>query len=436
MDRANQDELHETLIKSRNKRRDDRDPPPPPPPLKDSDKSKRTKHDSDTSASRQPPGLLSSTWKTSDTRDTPAQTSSSSSKQKQASQSHLSADDIPTSDEVNILDSEDADAAHLPKIRTPDTWLRPLLEEDRPKTLEPNWSVSPNDLPETENDWENALTKSYKDPEENKLLQKTGDMGSFIKWLCKRIGKKKLSKSDLEGPTFNCHRLLTDQVDLVNPEGHRIVPDVSKPLPLGGPPGQVTIQPHFFFNKDLDYLVSGDKDQRNALSISKLKSARYLDFGLKELVSSLNIVIRQLVGDLQLGIKSYQTKLNLTQPNWDASDFLFKEDYTIISKPRAVIYRDRNDMNKMMRIQEVYKFSDGTLSRVLDKLDHIVKDFKLFEYNWGMENSIWSEDDKRRSEEFIEVIERRLKIKRIFKSLETFVCGRLRDVDYRLINRT
>ncbi|GJX26530.1 hypothetical protein Tco_0232826 [Tanacetum coccineum] len=302
MDRANQDELHETLTKSRNRRCDDRDPPPPPPP-KDSDKT---------------------------------------------SQSHLFADDIPTSDEVNILDLEDADVAHLPKIRTPNTWLRPLPEEDRPKTPEPNWSVPLNDLPETENDWENALAKSYKDPKENKLLQKTGDMGSFIKWLCKRIGKKKLSKSNSKGPTFNCHRLLTDQVDLVNPEGHRIVPDVSKPLPLGGP----------------------------------------------------------------------------------------LEDYTIISKPRAIIYRDRNDIKKMMRIQEVYKFSDGTLSRVLDKLDHIVKDFKLFEYNRGMENSIWSKDDKRRSEEFIEMIERRLKIRRIFKSLETFVGRRLRDVDYRLINRT
>ncbi|GJR57694.1 hypothetical protein Tco_1499856 [Tanacetum coccineum] len=36
-----------------------------------------------------------------------------------------------------------------------------------------------------------------------------------------------------------CHLLLTDQVDLANPEGHQIVPDVSKPLPLGGPPGQI-----------------------------------------------------------------------------------------------------------------------------------------------------------------------------------------------------
>ncbi|GJU99454.1 hypothetical protein Tco_1328725 [Tanacetum coccineum] len=177
--------------------------------------------------------------------------------------------------------------------------------KDKPTTPKPDWSIPTNDLPKPENNWENALAKSYKDPEENKLLQKTGDMGSFITWFCKRIGKKKLSKSDLEGLSFKvakafhensislqlqmeeCHRMLTDQVDLVNPEGHRLVPDVSKPLPLGGPPGQVTIQSQFFFNKDLEYLVSGDKGRRSALSIYKLKSAQYLDFGLEELVPSL-----------------------------------------------------------------------------------------------------------------------------------------------------
>ncbi|GJS25816.1 hypothetical protein Tco_0486436 [Tanacetum coccineum] len=370
-------------------------------------------------------------------------------------------------DTANISDSEDTDSAHLPKIKQRPEWLKPIPEEDRPATPEPDWSIPTNDLPEPENNWANALAKSYKDPEENKLLRKTGDMGSFITWFCKRIGKKKLSKSDLEGPAFKvakafhensislqfqmeeCHRMLTDQVDLVNPEGHRLVPDVSKPLPLGGPPGQVTIQPQFFFNKDLEYLVSGDKGRKSALSISKLKAAQYLDFGLEELVLSLwiesereydisvvygishwwfkrkefyitrhsapsdrskvrshmrilsvvslktlerygyaylkeivlrradykeykisetdfknlhpndfehlyllhlqgqlnhlsrddkvhlfnavnlwirNIVIKKRVEDLQLGIESYQTKLNLTQPDWDASDFLFKED--------------------------------------------------------------------------------------------------------------
>nr|GEY52731.1 hypothetical protein [Tanacetum cinerariifolium] len=124
-----------------------------------------------------------------------------------------------------------------------------------------------------------------------------------------------------------CHRLLTDQVDLVNPEGHQLVPDLSKLIPLRGPP-----------------------------------------------------------------------------------DFLFKEDYTIISKPKAVIYKDRNDQKKMLRENEVHKFSDGTWTRVLHKLDHMVKDFRLYQYNSGMKYRIWSEDDKRRSEAFMEVIERRLKI--------------------------
>ncbi|GJZ39941.1 hypothetical protein Tco_0586504 [Tanacetum coccineum] len=149
-----------------------------------------------------------------------------------------------------------------------------------------------------------------------------------------------------------------------------------------------------------------------------------------------NLVIRNRVGDLQLGIESYQTKLNLERPNWDATDYFFKEDYTIVPKPRAVIYRDRNVQRKLMRLNEIHKFSDGTLTRVMEKLDHMVKDFHLFEYNKGMETRKWSEDDKRRSKDFITAIEKRLQIRRIFQSLESFVGGRIRDIDYRLINKT
>ncbi|GKB25617.1 hypothetical protein Tco_0865018 [Tanacetum coccineum] len=50
---------------------------------------------------------------------------------------------------------------------------------------------------------------------------------------------------------------------------------------------------------------------------------------------------------------------------------------------------------KMMRESKVQKFSDGTLTRILEKLDHMVKDFVLFKFNPGMENIIWSEDDKK-----------------------------------------
>ncbi|GJS18097.1 hypothetical protein Tco_0412569 [Tanacetum coccineum] len=149
-----------------------------------------------------------------------------------------------------------------------------------------------------------------------------------------------------------------------------------------------------------------------------------------------HIVSRQRVEDLQLGIESYQIKLNLTQPRWDATDFLFKEYYTLVYKPRAVIYRDKNNQKNMMRETEVHKLSDSTLTRILEKLDFMVKDYELFKFNPGMEHRIWYEDDKRRSHEFIKLIKRRLKIRRTFRSLESFVSGRLRDVDYRLIQRT
>ncbi|GJW91567.1 hypothetical protein Tco_0169120 [Tanacetum coccineum] len=313
-------------------------------------------------------------------------------------------------DTANMFDSEEIDYAYLPKIKQRSEWLKPIPEEDRPKAPELDWSVPPNDLPEPENNWANALTNSYKDPEENKLLQKTGDMGSFITWFCKRIGKKKLSKSDLEGPAY---KIVLRRADY-------------KEYKISGA-DFTNLHPNDF--KDL-YLLHLQGQLNHLYGADKVHLFNTVNLWIR------NIIIRKCVEELQLGIESYQTKLNLTQPDWVASDFLFKEDYTIVSKLRTVIYRDRNDQKKMMREIEVHKFSDCTLQRIMDKLDHMVKDIKLYEYNKGIETRIWSEDDRRRSKDFMEVIERRLKIRRIFRSLESFVGGRLRDVDYRLIQRT
>ncbi|GJW44176.1 hypothetical protein Tco_0072975 [Tanacetum coccineum] len=421
-------------------------------------------------------------WKTSDTREAP----SISSKQKTAPQSEQPIEDVPIPDDVHISDSKDIGVAHLPKIKTRSDWLKLVPEEERLETPEPDWAVPPNDLPEPENNWANALANSYQDPKENKLLRKTRDMGSFIKWYCRQIGKSKLSKADLEAPAFNV-------IDLVNPEGNRVMSDVCKPLPLGGPPGQVTIQTQYFFNKDLEYLVSGDKERRNALSISKLKAAYYPDFGLEELVPSLWIEIEREYDISVAYVRSHMRILSVVSlktfsrygytflreivlrradyKEYKISEADFKnlhpndfEDMYLLHLQgklnhlsgadkvylfnavnlwiRNIVIRkrvedlDRNNQKKMMRETEVHKFGDGTLQRILEKLDQMVKDYVLFKFNPGMEHRIWSEDDKRRSTEFIEVIERRLKIRIIFRNIENFVSGRVRDIDYRLIQRT
>ncbi|GKB23434.1 hypothetical protein Tco_0862835 [Tanacetum coccineum] len=198
------------------------------PLTKDDEQSSKKPRESDASASKQHPALTSTGWQITDTRYVVVDPSMHRS-DPESEHSEQSSDEIPMQDEGHVSDLEDTDNAHIPKVSTT-TW---------------------------------------------------------------RTGKKKLCKADLKGPAFNL-------VDLVNPKGHQILRNIYELLPLGGPPVQlkaaryldfgleelvqVTIQPQFFFNKDLDYLLTGDKERNIALSISKLKAARYLDFGLEELV--------------------------------------------------------------------------------------------------------------------------------------------------------
>ncbi|GJX56391.1 retrovirus-related pol polyprotein from transposon TNT 1-94 [Tanacetum coccineum] len=77
-----------------------------------------------------------------------------------------------------------------------------------------------------------------------------------------------------------------------------------------------------------------------------------------------------------------------------------------------------------MRFNEIYKFSDGTLTRILEALDYKVKEFKVKWLNPGMNTQFWTEKDVTRSKEFIAAIERRMKTRRIYRNLECFVGGR------------
>ncbi|GJZ55109.1 hypothetical protein Tco_0610302 [Tanacetum coccineum] len=89
----------------------------------------------------------SSTWKTSNTREAHY----SSSKQKSTSQFKQLVEDIPIADDVHVSGSEDIGDAHLLKIKTRPDWLKPIPEEERPETPEPDWVIPTNDLLEPEN---------------------------------------------------------------------------------------------------------------------------------------------------------------------------------------------------------------------------------------------------------------------------------------------
>nr|GEV90340.1 hypothetical protein [Tanacetum cinerariifolium] len=204
------------------------------------------------------------------------------------------------------------------------------LEEERPATPEPAWSIPSSDVPVPKNNCASALTSTYSPPPEDSLL------------------------------------------------AH----NVSKPLPLGGPPGQVTIQSNFFFNKDLEYLRYDSKGSRPALSILKMKAACYPDVG-----------------------------------KW--------------CPIRCGLKRSANDC-----FNEIHKFSDDALHHIDEALDYQVKEFKVNRMNLGLNTRFWTGKDVDRSKEFMFAIQKRLKTRRIFRNLKSFVGGRVSDGDYRLLKRT
>ncbi|GJS84694.1 hypothetical protein Tco_0751235 [Tanacetum coccineum] len=110
------------------------------PPSKDSEQSTKNKLESNTSAAQQPPAHTSSAWQITNTRDTPP----GPSMQRTDHQSEQSSDDNPITDEGHVSNPEDTDNAHIPKVPAA-TWFKPIPEEERPATPEPEWTIPSND---------------------------------------------------------------------------------------------------------------------------------------------------------------------------------------------------------------------------------------------------------------------------------------------------
>nr|GFA78661.1 hypothetical protein [Tanacetum cinerariifolium] len=145
-----------------------------------------------------------------------------------------------------------------------------------------------------------------------------------------------------------------------------------------------------------------------------------------------SIVIQRRVKYLQLGVESYQKKLNLTKPDSYQSNLKLKEAYTAYSNPRGFIYQKKDKKNRLVRIDELNKFSDGTLTNVCTALDDRLKGIRM-QY---LPQSIWRKSDKDKAASMIQAIDKRLKTRRIMRSLERFVGGRLYEGDFRMLQRT
>ncbi|GKC43456.1 hypothetical protein Tco_1061178 [Tanacetum coccineum] len=221
-------------------------PPPPPPPLPPSGASGASGSDAP-SSTKTAASTTYTAWTTTTSRFKPF-ASSVPEDVFMHEESDVEAQDM-------VSDDEDIGSRHIPKVSLNQAWFKPLSEEDRPASPKPAWSIPSSSLPVPTNNWASVIASSYVPSPEFSLLSQTGDIGVFIDWFCKKQEITELKPEHLEGPAYEivkafhpdvihlqfqmeeCHKLLTNQVD----EG-LLRYNVSRPLPLGGPPGQVTMQ--------------------------------------------------------------------------------------------------------------------------------------------------------------------------------------------------
>ncbi|GJR39724.1 hypothetical protein Tco_1215408 [Tanacetum coccineum] len=126
------------------------------------------------------------------------------------------------------------------------------------------------------------------------------------------------------------------------------------------------------------------------------------------------IVIQRRVEDLQLGVKSYQKKLNLTKPDTYRPNLRNKTAYTSYSDPHGIIYVDQFKRKRLMRTDELYKFSDGTLNDVQTALHDIAAGIRM-EY---LPMRKWSNLDKKRARVMVQDIDKQLYQRRLMRNLE------------------
>ncbi|GKB23423.1 hypothetical protein Tco_0862824 [Tanacetum coccineum] len=162
----------------------------------------------------------------------------------------------------------------------------------RPETLDPDWHEELNADDAPEQNCFNELVNTEKDPVTfDDLMGSTID---FTKLSKNRLKKDKITKLDLEGPTF---MLLTEP---------------AKTSLNWGPLGHLTIPMDYFFNNDLEYLKTGNKERKYVVSLTNTKDARYELEGIEEMIPRLWSSIKEAYDkNIALGIHHWGPKCQL-----------------------------------------------------------------------------------------------------------------------------
>ncbi|GJZ12205.1 hypothetical protein Tco_0546964 [Tanacetum coccineum] len=177
--------------------------------------------------------------------------------------------------------------------------------------------------------------------------------------------------------------------------------DLTKPLPLVMSGNHQKVLVDYFFNNDLKYLQGGVSTMTYTTSITNTKAAQYDLPGIEDMVPNIWVPVKP----------AYDKQVLWGISHW--------------REQRTTFYR-------LMRSDELYKFSDRTLIGLRTSLDDIIKNIRI-EY---LPRRRWSTLEKKRANIMIKAIDKQLKERRMMRSLEKFVGGRHYGTDLRRLQRT
>ncbi|GKA36005.1 hypothetical protein Tco_0722496 [Tanacetum coccineum] len=312
----------------------------------------------------------------------------------------------------------------------------------------------------------NSLAQK-EDPREsfNELMDTPLDFSAFV---MNRLKVDTLTPELLTGPTFelmkgSCKSLVeleylfeevykatTDQLDWNNPEGQQYPHDLRKPLPLipnsRGRRTKAADYGHIKWIEDLvpnrmwsQVPVSYDKHALWGISHWGQKRQQFYGFAANRESARDVYSKRRIIAVIKLEIVDWHNYKHLdwiTVRKDDDKLYKFKEgDFNrlcIQDIKDMLLLLNKDKKNRLMRIDELHKFSDGTLNDVRTALNDHLKGIWM-EY---LPQTIWRQSDKDKAGAMIQAIDTQLKTRRIMRSLEKFVGRRPYEGDFRLLQRT
>ncbi|GJU19598.1 retrovirus-related pol polyprotein from transposon TNT 1-94 [Tanacetum coccineum] len=179
-------------------------------------------------------------------------------------------------------------------------------------------------------------------------------------------------------------------------------------------------KPDSFSEADFKYLNKNDIEDLYYLCRSKEIDNRKVKLMNSLITFIRSCVIWERVHDFQLGIESYQMKVNLTAPTLTFPGIEEHAPYTIVDEPQmGLIYLNSKDEKRVMYLEEIVKFCDATLEKVLNEVK-----LRMFESKFLKKPPLLGELDQDIMKAYEREISKRLSHRQQMRRWESFVNGR------------